>query len=126
MMLFVWGEMPVRDERVDEEAEEPSSDQNRFLGGVWQSSWGLRLSLGLVAVLVWVGAMSTPSPSPATSSSGSPPVTTPVVAPASPAPATPQAVDPAPQTSSLPQQPLDITYDYGAGPQPVPGDSPTP
>ena len=29
-------------------------------------------------------------------------------------------------TPNLPQQTLDITYDYGPGPQPVPVQSPTP
>jgi hypothetical protein len=119
--------MPVREERVDEEAREPSSDQSSALGRIWQSAWALRVSLGLVAVLVWVGATSAPSsPSPASSSSVSPPVTTPVVAPGGPASAAPQAVDPMPTTTNLPQQSLDITYDYGPGPQPVPGPSPAP
>ena len=111
----------MRDERVDEEAEEPSSGESRALGRIWESAWGLRLSLGLVAVLVWAGAASAPSsPAPASSSSVSPPVTMPVMAPSGPAPAAPQAVDPAPPTTNLPQQSLDITYDYGPGPQPAP------
>jgi hypothetical protein len=119
--------MPVREERLDEEAREPSSDQSRALGWIWQSGWGLRVSLGLVAVLVWVGATSVPSsPSPASSSSVSPPVTTPVVAPGGPASAAPQAVDQVPPTTNLPRQTLDITYDYGPGPQPVPGPSSAP
>jgi hypothetical protein len=118
--------MPVREERRDEEAVEPSSDDNGARGRIWQSAWGLRVSLGLVALLVWVGATSaSSSPSPASSSSVSPPVTTPVVAPGGPASAAPQAVDP-PSTTNLPQQSLDITYDYGPGPQPVPGPSPAP
>jgi hypothetical protein len=33
---------------------------------------------------------------------------------------------PATATSKLPQQTLDITYDYGPGPQPVPGQSGAP
>jgi hypothetical protein len=119
--------MPVQDEWVTEEAEEPPSDQSRKLGRIWQSAWGLRLSLGLVALLVYVGATSVPSsPSPASVSPVAPPVTTPVVAPVAPAPSAPQAVDPAPPTPRLPQQSLDITYDYGPGPQPVPGPSGAP
>jgi len=35
-------------------------------------------------------------------------------------------VDPNTTTPSLPQQSLDITYDYGPGPQPVPGQPATP
>ncbi|HWC38188.1 MAG TPA: hypothetical protein VG476_06650 [Acidimicrobiales bacterium] len=113
--------MPVREERGDEEAQEPSADESWARGAIWQSSWGLRVSLGFVALLIWVGAMSVPSsPTPAKSSSVSPPATTPVVAPAGPASPAPQAVDPTPSTTNLPQQPLDITYDYGPGPQPAP------
>jgi len=117
----------VRDERVEGEGREPSSAESRALGGLWQSSWGLRISLGLVAVLVWVGATSmSSSPRPATGSPFSPPVTTPVVAPVIPPPTTPSAADTATVTPNLPQQTLDITYDYGPGPQPVPVQSPTP
>jgi hypothetical protein len=34
-------------------------------------------------------------------------------------------MDPAAATPTLPQQTLDITYDYGPGPQPVAGQSTT-
>ena len=117
----------MTDERVEEAGGEPSSAETRAPGGLWQSSWGLRLSLGLVAVLVCVGAASAPSsPVPATSSSVSPPVSTPVMAPSTPAPPGPPVVDPNTTTPGLPHQSLDITYDYGPGPQPVPGQSATP
>jgi hypothetical protein len=116
--------MPVEDERGKEQAGELSAGNTRLPGRVWQSSWGLRLGLGLVALLVWAGATSWSSAPPAvTGTPASPPVTTPVVAGGGPA--TPPATDPA-TTASLPQQTLDITYDYGPGPQPVPGVRPTP
>jgi hypothetical protein len=79
--------------------------------------------VGFVAVLIWAGAASVPSsPTPASRASVSPPVTTPVVAP-TPAPST---MAPATATPGLPQQTLDITYDYGPGPQPVPGSAQLP
>jgi hypothetical protein len=43
------------------------------------------------------------------------------MAPVNPALPAPSTMDPATATPSLPQQTLDITYDYGPGPQPVPG-----
>ncbi len=115
--------MAVRGDRAEEQNEQAPTKWAEALGSVWQSSWGLRLSLGLVAVLVWAGVASMPSsPSPASSTSVPPAASTRVVAPttsARPASTTDQAT-PAP---SLPQQPLDITYDYGPGPQPVPDQS---
>jgi hypothetical protein len=45
------------------------------------------------------------------------------VTPTSSAPPASSTMDPATATPKLPQQTLDITYDYGPGPQPVPGQS---
>jgi hypothetical protein len=128
--------MPVWDERAETEGGGTSPDQHsqdgqhgrrRVLEAIWQRSWGLRLSLGLVAVLVWAGASSAPSsPQPARGTSVSPPVTTPVVAPTSPDPQAPPTVDPAAAAPKLPQLPLDIIYDYGPGPQPAPGAASSP
>ena len=112
----------MRGERGEEQGGEAPADQSRVPAGVWHSSWGLRFSLGLVALLVWAGATSVPSaPTPARGTSVSPTVTTPVMAPVNPALPAPSTMDPATATPSLPQQTLDITYDYGPGPQPVPG-----
>lgn len=113
--------MLVRSERAEEPGGEAPTDQ-RAPRGAWHSSWGLRLSLGLVAVLVWAGATSAPSsPTPASGASVSPSVSTPAVVATNPAPAATSTMDPATATPNLPQQTLDITYDYGPGPQPVPG-----
>jgi hypothetical protein len=116
--------MLVRGERAEGPVGEAPSDQTRVPGGVWHSSWGLRLSLGFVAVLVWAGATSVPSsPTPVRGTSVSPTVSTPAVVPPSPAPPAPAPMDPATATPTLPRQTLNITYDYGPGPQPVAGQS---
>ena len=114
----------MRGERAEGQGGEPPTKESGVLGRAWHSSWGLRLSLGFITVLVWAGTASVPSsPTPASGASVSPPATTPVVAPTS-APSTmaPAAATATP-TATLPQQTLDITYDYGPGPQPVPGQS---
>jgi len=116
--------MAVRGERAEGQGAEAPTDEGRVPGRAWHSSWGLRLSLGFVAVLIWAGAASVPSsPRPASGASVSPPVTTPVVAPTNLAPPSPSTMDPATAAPNLPQHTLDITYDYGPGPQPVPGQS---
>jgi hypothetical protein len=119
--------MLVEGERAEGPGREAPTDQSRMIGRAWHSSWGLRLSLGFVAVLVWAGATSVPSsPTPASRTSVAPTMSTPVVTPTSSAPPASSTMDPATATPKLPQQTLDITYDYGPGPQPVPGQSEAP
>jgi hypothetical protein len=121
MPLFTWGKMPEGDQLAEAPAEEHSTPV-KALGRIWHASWGLRLGLAVIAVLIWAGATSLPSSPPATGASVSPQVT-PVVAPSGQSTPSP-SVDTAPPTPNLPQQPLDIQYDYGPGPQPVPGVTP--
>lgn len=126
--LAAWG-MSVRSgrpERVRLERFADLKDRSRLLGRIWESSWGLRIALGFVVVLVWTGATSLSSSSvPATGPASSPSVNSPAIEQTSPAALPAPAAGAAAGNLNLPQQTLDITYDYGPGPQPVPGTSST-